>query len=78
LQTRLARLLAEFSASQAKLKQRLTRLELSKSEREQDNTPETLAVPTGRRRIHSFEEKRIFAVDEKLENVPFNSRHKTM
>jgi hypothetical protein len=50
----------------------------SKSEREQDNTPETLAVPTGRRRIHSFEEKRIFAVDEKLENVPFNSRHKTM
>lgn len=28
LQTRLARLLAEFSASQAKLKQRLTRLEL--------------------------------------------------
>lgn len=28
LQTRLARLLAEFSASQAKLKQRLTRLEV--------------------------------------------------
>ncbi|XP_063911104.1 cyclic nucleotide-gated cation channel subunit A isoform X1 [Zophobas morio] len=78
LQTRLARLLAEFSASQAKLKQRLTRLELSKSEREQDSTPETLAVPTGRRRVHSFEERRIFAVEEKSENVPFSSRHKTM
>ncbi|XP_018566645.1 cyclic nucleotide-gated cation channel subunit A isoform X1 [Anoplophora glabripennis] len=69
LQTRLARLLAEFTASQAKLKQRLTKVE-TRPEREKDAPQETLAVPAGRRRLHSFEARR--------EITGSTSRHKTM
>ncbi|XP_066250973.1 cyclic nucleotide-gated cation channel subunit A isoform X1 [Euwallacea similis] len=72
IQTRLARLLAEFSASQAKLKQRMTRIE-AKADRgreEQDDISENLAVPTVRRRLRSYE----------MRKQDFSScvRHKTM
>ncbi|KAF2893011.1 hypothetical protein ILUMI_13167, partial [Ignelater luminosus] len=67
LQTRLARLVAEFSASQAKLKQRLTRVEL----RPNGGIPDTLSVPSGRRRLRSFESRR-------KSSAEMNSRHKTM
>ncbi|KAL3285356.1 hypothetical protein HHI36_019464 [Cryptolaemus montrouzieri] len=58
LQTRLARLLAEFTASQAKLKQRITRVELRPQNHKQD-IQDTLDVPNvGRRRLRSFEYQR--------------------
>ncbi|CAH1099935.1 unnamed protein product [Psylliodes chrysocephalus] len=80
LQIRLARLLAEFTASQAKIKQRLTRVE-TRPEKEKENAPvvepvptqpntETLPVPQGRRRLYSFEVQR--------ETTNSANRHKTM
>ncbi|KAF5301710.1 hypothetical protein FQA39_LY10641 [Lamprigera yunnana] len=67
IQTRLARLVAEFGASQAKLKERLTRIELRPNER----GTEKLYVPTARRRLRSFEGGRKSA----SESI---TRHKTM
>nr|XP_023023474.1 cyclic nucleotide-gated cation channel subunit A-like [Leptinotarsa decemlineata] len=75
LQTRLARFLAEFTASQAKLKQRLTKVESRpEKSKETDASRNMLLVPAGRRRLHSFEVRREDAV-----KFNFNSsRHKTM
>ncbi|CAH0545860.1 unnamed protein product [Brassicogethes aeneus] len=70
LQNRLARLLAEYSASQAKIKQRLTKVETS-TDREKDGPiSDTLAIPVGRRRLRSFEARR--------EISAIISRHRTM
>ncbi|XP_050506561.1 cyclic nucleotide-gated cation channel subunit A isoform X3 [Diabrotica virgifera virgifera] len=75
LQIRLARLLAEFTASQAKIKQRLTKVE-TKSEKEKETaaseppSSEALPVPQGRKRLRSFEVRR--------EPTALSSRHKTM
>ncbi|CAH1170272.1 unnamed protein product [Phaedon cochleariae] len=69
LQTRLARFLAEFTASQAKLKQRLTKVE-SRPEKEVEIPTRSLVIPSGRRRLYSFE------VTRKTPSTP--SRHKTM
>ncbi|GJQ70753.1 hypothetical protein Trydic_g685 [Trypoxylus dichotomus] len=70
LQTRLARLLAEFTASQAKLKQRLTRVEHTDRPTRNDESNETLTVPRARKRLRSFEARRCSPATE--------SRHKTM
>ncbi|XP_019872466.1 cyclic nucleotide-gated cation channel subunit A [Aethina tumida] len=70
LQNRLARLLAEFSASQAKIKQRLTKIENNDKDKEDGPLSDTLAIPVGRRRLKSFEARR-----EVSESI---ARHKTM
>ncbi|KAL1516821.1 hypothetical protein ABEB36_000672 [Hypothenemus hampei] len=71
IQSRLARLLAEFSASQAKLKQRLSRVESRSDKEKTDNISDNLAVPmTVRRRLRSYEMRR-----EDFSNC---ARHKTM
>ncbi|KAH1002333.1 hypothetical protein HUJ04_008429 [Dendroctonus ponderosae] len=70
IHSRLARLLAEFTASQAKLKQRLSRVE-TRTDRDRDgNISENLTVPTVRRRLRSFEMRR--------GDFSSCSRHKTM
>ncbi|KAG5892932.1 hypothetical protein JTB14_006245 [Gonioctena quinquepunctata] len=76
LQTRLARFLAEFTASQAKLKQRLTKVETrpEKAKDTPENSRNTLLVPTGRRRLHSFEARR----DNTFRFSINTSRHKTL
>ncbi|XP_030766128.1 cyclic nucleotide-gated cation channel subunit A isoform X2 [Sitophilus oryzae] len=70
LQTRLARLLAEYSASQAKLKQRISRVESRNGRDKEDNISENLAVPTVRKRLRSYELKK--------GDFSSGSRHKTM
>ncbi|XP_060535248.1 cyclic nucleotide-gated cation channel subunit A isoform X2 [Cylas formicarius] len=70
LQNRLARLLAEYTAGQAKLKQRLSRME-NRSEKDGENISENLAVPTTpRRRLKSLETRR--------ETVGSSARHRTI
>ncbi|CAG9769897.1 unnamed protein product [Ceutorhynchus assimilis] len=70
IQSRLARLLAEFTASQAKLKQRLSRVETRNDRGKDDNISDSLAVPTVRKRLRSYELKR--------EDFSTCTRHKTM
>ncbi|KAI4471052.1 cyclic nucleotide-gated cation channel subunit a [Holotrichia oblita] len=70
LQTRLARLLAEFTASQAKLKQRLTRVEHNDRPTRNNESNETLMIPPARKRLRSFEARRCSPAAE--------ARHKTM
>ncbi|KAK5642984.1 hypothetical protein RI129_009151 [Pyrocoelia pectoralis] len=67
LQTRLARLIAEFSASQAKLKQRLTKIELRPKDEDEDQPSSRCS----RRRLRSFETR-------KKSCPPTMPRHKTM
>ncbi|XP_076272344.1 cyclic nucleotide-gated ion channel subunit A isoform X3 [Rhynchophorus ferrugineus] len=70
LQSRLARLLAEFSASQAKLKQRLSRVESRNDRDREDEVSDCLTVPTVRKRLRSYEMKK--------GDFAAGSRHKTM
>ncbi|CAG9857625.1 unnamed protein product [Phyllotreta striolata] len=74
LQIRLARLLAEFTASQAKIKQRITRIETSATREEEkasqkESTAVSVAAPQ-RRRLHSFEVRR--------ETSGSSNRHQTL
>ncbi|XP_025829628.1 cyclic nucleotide-gated cation channel subunit A [Agrilus planipennis] len=71
LQTRVARLLAEFTASQAKLKQRLTRIEI-RSHNKDDEAQDILSAPSTRRRLRSLDVRR------RNSNFDDISRHKTM
>lgn len=71
LQTRLARLLAEFTASQAKLKQRLTKVELRpERKKKKERVPSTISNSATRHRLHSFELTRSAS--------GYSVRHKTM
>lgn len=71
LQTRLARLLGEFTSTQAKLKQRLTKVESRSNNQENAIVQDKLVTPQYRRRLHSLEAKK---------DIIFlhNNRHKTM
>ncbi|XP_071054272.1 cyclic nucleotide-gated cation channel subunit A isoform X1 [Onthophagus taurus] len=72
LQMRLARLMGEFSASQAKIKQRLTRVEHRPERTDEESTSDSLSVPRVRKRLRSFESGR------DPENSGESNRHRTM